>query len=1582
MLKHSISILALSFLSLYHISAQIIPIGSGSYTKTFPGTDEAGRNGFPGTSPLVSGVAATKPIPTNDWWSSLLKNDIFGGSNNFAENLFNYPISMQTTNSGLVVSYISFGVFDDQDPIIVGVSGLNASKSTVSDFSDWTVTMDWDDKFQATSGIGMPFLYFNKAASETASITVNLGSVTVIDEMIIITDARNGADFVVYAPVGSSWSQNGNVYSSTLNDKNYWSMAMLPQEESDVSAIAEDYKKYAYVFPSNTTVSWNFDETSSVVRSEFAVETDVKEGTETNVLIGLLPHQWDHLANDSALPQEYTYNSVRGDLKTLDGNGFVVENTFHGILPTLPYLNNYSEGFSLSALNEKVKLMENDQLAIWTDSYNEGQVMNRLIQTARIANEMGNTESLNKILATIKERLEDWLTAEGGEVAFLFYYNTDWTTMIGYPAGHGQDSNINDHHFHWGYFIHAAAFLEQFESGWSEEWGAMINLLIRDAASPSRTDELFPFLRNFSPYAGHSWANGMAAFPQGNDQESTSESMQFNSSLIHWGTITGDDEIRDLGIYLYTTEQSAVEEYWFDTKERIFPDNQYSLVSRVWGNAYDNGTFFTDDIAASYGIELYPIHGGSMYLGHDFPYAEKLWAEIEANTGILSNEANDNLWHDIMYQYLAFTDPEKAITLYNSNQERNLKFGVSDAQTYYWIHAMNASGQVDESITADYPVAVAFIKDGAYTYAAHNYSNAEIDVTFSDGFVLTVPASSMATNRDTDLSGEISSSFESAYPGGSVELSVTTGGASATKVEFYDDGQFVGEALNAPFTLEATALAVGVHEFYAKVYEAEAFGVTNIVTVVVGAQLPYDGSANAIPGTIEAGNYDEFEGGNGQGITYSDVSANNQGNHRLEEAVDVVLSSTEGSTIEYIAGGEWVEYTVTVEKSGLYELSFRFASDNSNGGGPFHLLLNNNKISDDISLSNTGGWSSYQSKTVSGLAFPAGEHVLRLAFDAGEFNIGKMTFTFIEDLPYSQPIANAGANVSVVLPESTAVLDGSLSADPENDPLTYLWKQIFGPSVISFADNTLENPTISNLIEGIYKCRLTISDGEYSSFDDVLVIVSETGNVSPTVSITSPAENASFTEGEQIVITAAASDLEESITKVEFFDGETSLGEDTTAPYEITFSNASIGAHVLTAVVTDDQEATGNSQEVNVTINEVLSCVETSSDAAEGSFSVGYKATFETSGNNVTVFFELLDTEKTGVVAFLREETPFSEVQMDHVSGNIFKKTLTGKSTGTNLRLACKFAFAGGLAVTKYFSYKVGADCSGMEDVTAPINFTASTGSVTFNSVELILNGSDDSNKVIYKAQYGAITKILSVNDGEEGSLVITGLTAETAYSLNVTASDLAGNIADNSPIVIDVTTPENTNTACAGNDFRSQLGSFEIGYNYTFETIGTDVVMTFEFLDKKDGVFAFLWRETPFTETQMTLVSGQKYTATVGNQTMGSTIRYGCKFEFAGGLAVTKYFSYEVGDACGNGNVLSTSDLNESISIYPNPVVDQLSIDSKAFKLVSVYTLDGRHVLTSTKSTVSFSKMKKGIYLLMIVGEGDTRKYVKVVKE
>ena len=1276
-----------------HLNSQTTQVGNGSYTNTFPGTDTAGRNGFPSGTPQLSGDAVGKPVPTNDWWSKLIKE-------NHADNLFNYPMTMKTTNNGLIVTYIPWGVIGDSAPIEVKVSGLATTQTTVSDYSDWTVTMNWKDathELKATSGIGMPFLYFEKDADDIAEIKVNLGTATINNELLIIENAAAGADFVFYAPVGSTWIKTGNVYTSTLNGKTYWSMAMLPQSNTNVNSVAQEYKQYAYVFPTNTLTTWNFNPSTSKVTTNFTITTDVKEGSETEMLLGLLPHHWNNLTPSSPVPTKYTYSSVRGAMKTMKGNSFSVENTFKGILPTLPYLSNYSTGFNPADLDAKIASIENDGLSDWTDSYNEGQVMNRLIQTARIADQMGNTVARNKMIATVKQRLENWLSYQSGERAFLFYYNNTWSALLGYPSGHGQDTNINDHHFHWGYFIHAAAFMEQFEPGWASQWGDMINLLVRDAASSNRNDTQFPFLRNFSPYAGHSWANGFATFPQGNDQESTSESMQFASSLIHWGSITNNQEITDLGIYIYTTEQTAIEEYWFDMYERNFQaSQQYSLVSRVWGNSYDNGTFWTADIAASYGIEMYPIHGGSLYLGHNVAYATKLWNEITQNTGIIGNQVNPNLWHDTYWKYLSFINPQAAIDMYDAYPDRILKFGISDAQTYHWLHNMNAMGTIDTSITANEPIAAVFVKNGVKTYVSHNYSNTPKTVTFSDGFQLLVPARQMATNRDASATGEISASFTQAFANGIVDLTVNTIGTGITKVEFFDGTTLLGSTMTAPYQFKAENLTLGVHGMYAKIYVDANFSVTNIVKIQVGEQLPYLDVAFTIPGIIEPGNYDKFEGGIGQNISYVDGSQNNEGDYRTNEYVDAVNSGSEGKTIGWLSAGEWLEYTIDVATAGKYDLSFRYTSGNSNGGGPFYFEIDGKKISSDFTVLSTGGWNTWATKLVNNIEFTQGKHILRLVVTSGEFNLGKLTFTYAAPLGYTTPIANAGNNVVVILPATTATLDASASSHPENKTLSYLWEQIYGPSIINFTDATAATTAIGNLEKGIYKCKVTVNDGTYQSFSEVLVVVQETSNAIPTVNITSPSNNSSFSQGTAITISASANDLDGTIAKVEFFDGATKIGEDTSSPFSYVWNNATVGNHSLKAIATDNEGATAESQIITISVQEVKKCEETSNVAQQGSFSTGYKATFETVGNTVKITFQLLDTDRAGVIAYLWKQSPFGEVQMDLVSGLTFTKTISGVADGETINYACKFAFAGGSAVTKYISYKVGTSCSSL----------------------------------------------------------------------------------------------------------------------------------------------------------------------------------------------------------------------------------------------------------------------------------------------
>ena len=89
----------------------------------------------------------------------------------------------------------------------------------------------------------------------------------------------------------------------------------------------------------------------------------------------------------------------------------------------------------------------------------------------------------------------------------------------------------------------------------------------------------------------------------------------------------------------------------------------------------------------------------------------------------------------------------------------------------------------------------------------------------------------------------------------------------------------------------------------------------------------------------------------------------------------------------------------------------------------------------------------------------------------------------------------------------------------------------------------------------------------------------------PTVSITSPVANANFTSPASITINASASTNSGSVSKVEFYNGNTKIGVDATAPYSFTWTNVAAGTYSLTAVVTDNASKTATSAAVTVKVN-------------------------------------------------------------------------------------------------------------------------------------------------------------------------------------------------------------------------------------------------------------------------------------------------------------------------------------------------------------------------------------------------------------
>jgi len=166
-----------------------------------------------------------------------------------------------------------------------------------------------------------------------------------------------------------------------------------------------------------------------------------------------------------------------------------------------------------------------------------------------------------------------------------------------------------------------------------------------------------------------------------------------------------------------------------------------------------------------------------------------------------------------------------------------------------------------------------------------------------------------------------------------VELTLNVTQGSPTQVVFYQGDSVLATVTQAPFTATSFSLPAGVHRFYARMYDGTRFAVTNLVAVTVGAQVPYSGIPHAVPGVIETGHYDVFEGGIGNGIAYQDGSVANLGNFRTDEYVDAQSHPSEGKTVGWITPGEWLEYTVDVAQAGLHNLSVRFASGNNQTQG-------------------------------------------------------------------------------------------------------------------------------------------------------------------------------------------------------------------------------------------------------------------------------------------------------------------------------------------------------------------------------------------------------------------------------------------------------------------------------------------------------------------------------------------------------------------------------------------------------------------------------------------------------------------------
>jgi endoglucanase Acf2 len=727
------------------VAVEVVPVGAGSYLNGLP----EGAKGPP-VAPFVT-EDVHGPVPTNTWWSSLAWEPL-------SDTMFPHPFSVKATNTGWQLNYPGAHLAANKDAIMgmggndltLGNSAVNTFRQAlVSRWSDSTVTARLGEPGQAihlTFGHGLPYAFATYEGGEPvvffkSAPRILEGSGNTPALVVEVGDRVYG----LYAPQGTNWLGLGTAkLIAQTNGKNYFSVAVLPDHQP---ATLKLFQAHAYAHVTEVRAEGKYDRTHGLVSTTFTAKTEVKEGTESETLFALYPHQWRMAqANFTG----HSYASVRGPMKLSQGNTFTSAATLPALLPGLPLTPQTDRG-------KLTLLLTQDLLGKATthgDTYWLGKQLGKWSNLLPLAEELQDEAALQTCTQRLKESLENFLSAtRNGETKKLgegfFAYDPRWGTLIGYPASFGSDDQLNDHHFHYGYFLRAAGELARRDPTWIKSWGPMVRLLARDIASADRQDKLFPYLRCFDVYAGHSWASGHAKFGDGNNQESSSESINAWYGLMLLGETTGDLALRDQAAWMLGTEVSAIEDYWFNVHGDLFPKTYpASVVTMIWGGKGANATWFSADPQMTHGINFLPVTAGSFYLGRWPEYAKQNHdALVKELTNFHPTHQKKSVapppapgftvWADVLWMQQATFDAPAALKNWEARPvEFKPEAGNSLAQTQAWLNLFNEYGPIQRSVTADYPWTAVFAKNNQVTHVAWNLTAQPLEVKFSDGTVV------------------------------------------------------------------------------------------------------------------------------------------------------------------------------------------------------------------------------------------------------------------------------------------------------------------------------------------------------------------------------------------------------------------------------------------------------------------------------------------------------------------------------------------------------------------------------------------------------------------------------------------------------------------------------------------------------------------------------------------------------------------------------------------------------------------------------------------------------------------------------
>ncbi|KAL4751234.1 hypothetical protein BDW72DRAFT_193072 [Aspergillus terricola var. indicus] len=283
---------------------------------------------------------------------------------------------------------------------------------------------------------------------------------------------------------------------------------------------------------------------------------------------------------------------------------------------------------------------------------------------------------------------------------FPLVYDTVWKGVVS-SASYGGDVGAdfgntlyNDHHFHYGYFIHAAAIIGALDPSWIAANRDWVNTLVRDSGNSASNDPLFPFSRSFDWFHGHSWAKGLFESFDGKDQESSSEDSMYAYALKMWGKTIGDASMEARGNLMLGILRRSFHNYFLMESDNLNHPTNFignKVTGILFENKVDHTTYFGSNLEYIQGIHMLPLLPMSPYIRSQ-RFVREEWDAIFASNAAAPAERVTGGWKGVLYANLALIDPAASWRFFSQNSFDYSWIDGGASRTWYLAFAAGLGG--------------------------------------------------------------------------------------------------------------------------------------------------------------------------------------------------------------------------------------------------------------------------------------------------------------------------------------------------------------------------------------------------------------------------------------------------------------------------------------------------------------------------------------------------------------------------------------------------------------------------------------------------------------------------------------------------------------------------------------------------------------------------------------------------------------------------------------------------------------------------------------------------------------------------